>query len=250
MSVTRLTMADGVSLAVESLGAGRPVVLVHGFLSHAAMNWINPGIAARLVDAGFQVIMPEFRGHGRSDTPTDPALYPPDVLTRDIEGVIAVLGLTDYDLVGYSLGARTSLRVVLRGNVPAPRRLVLGGMGLSGLLESTGRRDWFVDTIRRREEPDQTPAQQTVTRFIKATRSNPEAAVLALLSQVDSRADDLARLALPVLVVCGEADQDNGSAPDLAAAIPGATLAIVPGTHMSVIVAPAFAAAIADFLRA
>lgn len=248
MPVQQIEMTDGVPVAVETRGSGPAVVLVHGFLSSATMNWINPGIADALVAAGFHVIMPELRGHGRSGAPTSPDAYPPDVLAADLEAVVAAMGLSAYDLVGYSLGARTVLRLMVRARVPAPERLVLAGMGHSGLLDSTRRRDWFVDAIRRRDAPDLDTAQRSVVRFLKATRTDPDAAMLALMSQVDSVPGDLSALALPVLVLCGDKDDDNGSAAELAAAIPGARLETPPGTHMSVILAPAFAEALVRFL--
>src|SRR3546814_12227248 len=64
-----------------------------------------------------------------SEAPTDPAKYPRDVLVRDVATLIDHLGLENYDLVGFSLGARTALHAVANG-VLAPQRLVVGGMGV------------------------------------------------------------------------------------------------------------------------
>src|SRR3546814_14959748 len=61
-----------------------------------------------ITDAGFRVIMPDLRGHGDSDKPHNPACYKPDVLADDAFDLIGHLGLTDYDLAGYSLWGRTS----------------------------------------------------------------------------------------------------------------------------------------------
>ena len=54
---------------------------------------------------------------------------------------------------------------------------------------------------------------------------------------------------MPTLVVCGSEDQDNGSAAELAVALPAATYAEIPGTHMSSITKPEFGEAIAQFLN-
>ena len=119
----------GARLAVHRMpavgGGERPVLLLHGLFSSAEVNWIKYGHAARLSDAGFEVIMPDLRAHGRSDAPHDSAAYPEDVLVRDALAVVEALGLCDYDLGGFSLGARTAVRAVLGGL--RPRRLVLGG---------------------------------------------------------------------------------------------------------------------------
>lgn len=243
-----LSAGDGCKLAVHRMGQGRPVVLVHGFISSANTNWIAPGTAGRLVGAGFSVVAPDLRGHGQSEAPAGPQHYPPDVLPADLEAVIRDLHLRDYDLVGYSLGARTVTRLVVRGVVPPPRRLVLGGMGLSGMVDSHGRTAWFTQAIQRRDEPDLPMAERSVARFLKSMKTDPDAAIHLLASQVDTSAAQLAGIALPVLVVAGHGDNDNGSASALAEAIPGARFAPVPGSHMSAVLEPAFATAICDFL--
>ena len=76
----RFEGAGGTDLAWWETGTGRPVVLLHGFLSSAAANWIEPGIAARLVAAGFRVIAPDCRGHGASAAPTELEAWPVDVM--------------------------------------------------------------------------------------------------------------------------------------------------------------------------
>ena len=86
---------------------------------------------------GFECLMPDLRVHGQSEAPLDPRAYPQDVLVRDAEALVAHLGLTDFDLVGFSLGSRTAARAVLGGM--KPRRLVLSGMGLEGLAGWTRR---------------------------------------------------------------------------------------------------------------
>ncbi|MCB2057501.1 MAG: alpha/beta fold hydrolase, partial [Novosphingobium sp.] len=93
----------GARLALHRLGEGRPLVLLHGLFSSAEMNWIRFGHAACLAEAVFEVLMPDLRAHGQSDKPHDPAAYPADVLALDAAALIAELGLSDYDLGGFSL---------------------------------------------------------------------------------------------------------------------------------------------------
>ena len=138
---------DGALLAVHRMGAGRPLVMLHGLFSSAEVNWVKYGHAARLAMAGFEVIMPDLRGHGESAAPHEAEAYPKDVLARDLAALVAGLGLADYDLAGFSLGARTSVRAVVAGLAPA--RLVLGGMGLEGLTGWGGRSAFFIDVIDR-----------------------------------------------------------------------------------------------------
>ncbi|MCH8686099.1 alpha/beta fold hydrolase [Pedomonas mirosovicensis] len=243
----RIKSFDGTSLSVKIIGEGRPVVLVHGFLSSGKVNWEDYGTATLLAERGFQVILPDLRGHGGSDVPTEPSAYPPDVLARDLATLIEHLGLADYDLVGYSLGSRTVLRAVVAHGL-VPRRLVLAGMGAAGIVDAGPRIDWFVETIRNRETARPLTPEGRVARFLKTTGTNPDAAIYVLQSHVNTPPDVLARLDLPVLVVAGEKDDDNGSAAELAKLIPGARYAAVPGDHMSAITVPEFRMAIADFL--
>ena len=53
---------------------------------------------------------------------------------------------------------------------------------------------------------------------------------------------------MPTMVLCGADDRDNGSGPDLAAALPNATYAECPGTHMSSVTQAAFGDELAAFL--
>ena len=73
VTTERFASFDGVELAIHRLGRGRPVVLLHGLFSDANTNWVRFGHARRLVDAGFEAIMPDLRAHGQSEAPHDPA---------------------------------------------------------------------------------------------------------------------------------------------------------------------------------
>ncbi|UAJ10304.1 alpha/beta fold hydrolase [Glacieibacterium megasporae] len=237
---------DGQAIVWREVGEGRPVVLLHGLFSDAVTNWIRFGTAATIAAAGFRVIMPDFRGHGLSAKPHDAAAYPVDVLSRDVEALVAHLGLTDFDLGGYSLGSRTAVRLMVRGM--RPRRVVLAGMGLAGLIESNRRTGWFLNVIA---EPDSfargTPGWLAV-QFMKTNKIDGEAVSHLLRAQAETSIDAIRALATPALVVCGAADQDNGSAPDLAAALPNAHYNEIPGTHMSSVTMPNLGAAIAAFV--
>lgn len=239
--------AAGARLAVHRMGAGRPVVLLHGLFSSAQVNWIKFGTAERLIEAGFEAIMPDLRAHGQSDAPHDPAAYPADVLVQDALALVAMLELTDYDLIGFSLGARTAVRGVLAGLTP--RRLVLGGMGLEGLSGWARRSAHFIDAIDRfgtipREDP-----AYLAQNFMKSMAIDRAAARLLLQSVDDTAAAALDAVTMPTLVVCGSEDDDNGSAEALAQQLPDAIYRAVPGTHMSSVTKPEFGAAIVDFLK-
>jgi pimeloyl-ACP methyl ester carboxylesterase len=237
----------GARLAVHRNGAGRPVLLLHGLFSSAEVNWIKFGTAQALAEAGFEAIMPDLRAHGQSEAPHDPAAYPQDVLVADLEAVVASLALTDYDLVGFSLGARTAVKGVLDGL--SPRRLVLGGMGLSGLSHWQRRTAHFIDAIDRFGQIGRGEPGYLAQNFMKTMKVDRVAARLLLQSVGDTPMDRLGEVAMPTALVCGTEDDDNGSAEELAAALPDARYVPVPGTHMSSVTKPEFGRAIVDFLR-
>lgn len=238
----------GTQLVIHRRGAGRPVLLLHGLFSSAEVNWIKFGNAQKLADAGFEAIMPDLRAHGASEAPHDPAAYPEDVLVKDALALVEALGLSDYDLGGFSLGARTAVRAVLAGLTP--RRLVLGGMGLEGLSGWASRSAFFVDAIDRYDAIERGDPAYLAKQFMKTMKVDRVAAWLLLGSVDDTPSEALARITMPTLVVCGAEDRDNGSAPALAEALPNGTYAEVPGTHMSSVTQQEFGEAMARFLSA
>ena len=237
---------DGTELAVHRMGVGRPVLLLHGLFSSAHMNWIKFGHAQQLADAGFEAIMPDLRAHGDSGKPRDPASYPGDVLVKDVGALVDALELDDFDLVGFSLGARTAARAVITGQLP--RRLVLVGMGLEGLAGWDRRANFFIDAIDRFDEVRHGDPAFYAVSFMKTMKTDRVAARLLLQTVDDTTPEELAGISMPTLVLCGEQDRDNGSPEALAAAIPHAELRMIPGTHMSSVAESALGAALVDFL--
>ena len=247
VSTERFASFDGTELAVHRMGEGRPVVLLHGLFSDAETNWIRFGHAARLAEAGFEAIMPDLRAHGHSGKPHDPAAYPPDVLVRDAKALVAYLALEDYDLGGFSLGARTAVRCVLGGL--APRRLVLAGMGLEGLAGWNRRAAFFIDAIDRFSEVKHGDPAFMAVAFMKTQKVDRVAARLLLQAVDDTAESELAGVTMPTLVICGDKDRDNGSPRALANALPQGHFEEIPGTHMSSVTEPELSEGIVRFLE-
>ncbi|MGB3795777.1 MAG: alpha/beta fold hydrolase [Alteraurantiacibacter sp.] len=246
-SSTSITTPDGTEIALHRVGEGRPVVLFHGLFSSAQMNWIKFGHAKLLAENGFECIMPDWRVHGESDAPTDPALYAPGMLVRDAIYIVETLGLEDYDLVGFSLGARTAASAVIAGLTP--RKLVLGGMGIEGLSNWQQRSAFFVDMIDRYGEIERGDPAFMAKSFMKGQGIDPVAARLLLTRGVeDIEIAQLARITMPTLVLIGDEDRDNGSPEKLRDALPDATITVVPGNHMGSVTKPDMGRAILEFL--
>jgi pimeloyl-ACP methyl ester carboxylesterase len=242
------TASDGVELAWHELGEGRPVILLHGLFSDGQMNWIKFGNAERIASDGFRVIMPDLRAHGQSGKPHDPACYPKGILARDLRELVQRLDLAEFDLGGFSLGARTTVEAV--GEGMRPRRAILGGAGLEGLQNWERRKQFYLDAIDQFDTAARGNPHWLSIQFMKTMKVDLIASKHLLNSFADAFMDWLQAFTMPTLVVCGSEDQDNGSALELAEALPDAIFVEVPGTHMSSVTKPDLGEAIAKFLSA
>ncbi|MEO5939183.1 MAG: alpha/beta fold hydrolase [Sphingomonas sp.] len=239
---------DGERLAWREIGEGGPVVLLHGFFSDAETNWIKYGHAAAIAAKGFRVVMPDLRAHGSSAKPHDATAYPPDALARDGHALIAHLGLTDYDLGGYSLGGRTTCRMLATG--ATPRRVVFSGMGLEGLTSTDRRAGHFRNILTNLGQHKQGSPEWFAEAFLKTTKGDSTALLGIIDTFVSTPLAEIRRFDWPTVCINGVDDHDNGSAAALADALPNARYVEVPGNHMSAVIKPELGQAIADFLAA
>jgi pimeloyl-ACP methyl ester carboxylesterase len=246
----RWTASDGDQLAYQEMGEGRAVILLHGLFSSADMNWIKFGHAERIASEGFRVIMPDQRAHGASSASHDPAHYPPGILVRDLQELVAQLGLADFDLGGFSLGSRVTIEGVIAGLMPG--KAILGGTGVDVLTNWKRRCNFFLEAIESFDTAPRGDPHWLAIQFMRTMKIDKQAAALLLKSMADHEDANafVAAFTMPTLVVCGSEDQDNGSAAELAQMLPDATYAEIPGTHMSSVTKPELGEAIARFLSA
>jgi len=95
-------VVNGIRFNVIIEGTGPDVILLHGF-PDSALIWRNQIPA--LVQAGYRVIVPDLRGCGESEAPTDKAGYKMDILADDVIGLMDCLGISKVKLVGHDWGA-------------------------------------------------------------------------------------------------------------------------------------------------
>jgi haloacetate dehalogenase len=107
----RVAVADGVALNVAVGGAGRPVVLLHGF-PQTHLMWRH--VAADLA-ADHTVIVPDLRGYGDSDKPADPdgTAYAKRTMAADVVELARALGHDRFALAGHDRGALVAIRAGL-----------------------------------------------------------------------------------------------------------------------------------------
>ena len=221
-------------------------MLIHGYFSTAMVNWVRYGHAAKIADRGHRVIMPDLRGHGDSAKPHAAAAYPPDVLTDDGLALIDHLALAQYDLGGYSLGARTTLRMLVRGATPG--RAIMAGMGLEGIVQTGESGGYFRRVLSNPGSFARGSLEWMTEAFLHTVGGDPQALLQVLDTFVDTPLEDLARVRTPTLVLTGADDHDNGSADALSAALPHGKHVSIPGNHMSAVTKPELGLAIAEFL--
>lgn len=238
---------DGTRLAYRELGTGRPLILLHGALGDATL-WLRHGQAEALAAHGFRILLPDFRGHGASAKPLDAAAYPADILTDDAFAFLDHLGLDDYDLGGYSLGARIVVRMLARG--AAPGRAVVAGQGLREVLGTGGGAGAFLRRVFAGTEAFEpgSPGERAAQR-LRSGGEDPVALLHVLDSIVATPREALGRIRVPALVAVGGDDERAVSADELAASLPYGTRAAVPGDHRTALAAPELVAAIVDFLH-
>ncbi len=254
----RFTTSDGIGIAYRTWGdddAGAtdlpPVLLHHGFIANAHLNWVLPGVVDALVAAGRRVVAHDARGHGRSDAPHDPSLYGEARMAGDVSELADHLGLEAFDLVGYSMGGVTA--TITATQEPRVRRLVIGGIGsaiveLGGVDTRVMDRDALADVLEQDDPGAITdPTIAAFRGFVDAVGGD-RLALAAQARSVHRQAIPLDRITAPTLLLVG-ADDDLAARPEvLAEAIADCRIHVVPGDHMGALGDPGFTPALVAFL--
>ena len=262
---------DGLELHAEVAGAGPPLVLLHGFTG-SADTWA--GLMATL-GADYTVIAPDLIGHGRSDAPEGVERYRMPRALADLVALVRRLGHERAAWLGYSLGGRTALQVVVH-HPDAVEALILEGAspGIADDEERAARvrsdeamaerieRDGveaFVDTWERVPLFASQLALPAETRAaIRATRTANTATGLANslrgmgAGAQDPLQDRVAGISVPTLLIAGELDTKYVEiARDMARTMPDATMHAIEGAgHAAHLERPeAFQRPLLEFLR-
>jgi pimeloyl-ACP methyl ester carboxylesterase len=242
--------SDGVRLHYEINGPekGAPIVVVHGFASDYRLNWVGTRWQETLTGEGFRVIGLDCRGHGHSDKPHDVDAYSVGVMAADVVRLLDHVEVEVTDYLGYSMGARIGLEMVIE-NPPRVRRAVLGGIGTAGAID---RSDAIAEALLR-GEPTDDPVAQTFYKFAAARPTNDLRALAACIRGLRPNADPARLVAIdtPILVVVGDRDDIARGAPELVELIPTAHLITIAGRdHLGAVSARDFKTAAVDFLTA
>lgn len=241
--------SDGVRIAYVDEGEGEPILVIHGFASNLATNWVGPGWVKTLTGAGRRVIAYDNRGHGQSEKLYDAELYGAPMMTEDARRLLDYLGVQRADVMGYSMGARVAAFLALT-YPERVRSLVLAGTGINLVrgLVGTG------PIARALEAPSIEDVTNDTARsfraFAEQTKSDLKALAACMRGPREKiTADDLGKIAVPTLIAVGSEDVIAGSGRELASLIPGAQLLDIVGRdHMKAVGDARFKQGVLDFL--
>ena len=244
----KFTSFDGLELAYLDAGEGEPVILLHGFAADHFSNWVATGVVDALVDARRRVIAPDARGHGASDKPHDPGSYANDAMVRDVQTLCDHLSLDHVDVVGYSMGSIVAGRLAPRE--PRVRSLVLGGAGGKwGTAQRPLDSVPIADALET-DEPEKIDSPLAADFRNFADRTGADRFALAANQRArQGEVTDVGAIAVPTLILAGDADQLAGSSEELAQRIPGATFRTLRGNHLSAVRDPQFTESIVAFVN-
>ena len=215
----------GVRIHYETIGKGPALVMHHGTFGSGA-DWIDLGYVDA-VKADHQVILPDSRGHGRSDKPHDAAAYELALRTSDVLAVLDELGIRKADYFGYSLGGWIGFDLAIR----APERF--GSFIFGGSHPYAENMQPFRDLMPRDREAFAAMIDQAFGRRLSSamrTRllANDLDALRTLTQNRESNADGLPSMTMPCLLFVGELDPRLPLARQCASVLPNATFFSLP----------------------
>lgn len=249
---TREIDVGAVTLTVAEAGAGgRPLLLLHGFTG--AKEDFTPWVD-RLAGAGWHALAPDHRGHGASAKPAGEAAYSLDLLAADAAALADRRGWDRFALLGHSMGGYVAQLVA----IAAPERLtglVLMDTGhraptsippdlveAAGAIARTQGMEALADLLLAAESPLDSPSHRRLVaenpdyaegdrRKLCATAPDAFVALGRDLTTRPTVLDTLGAMTPvpPTLVMVGEEDAPFlADSRDMAAAIAGAQLAVLP----------------------
>lgn len=227
---------------------GPVVLLIHGFASNHAVNWVGPQWVKSLTHAGYRVVALDNRGHGQSDKPYDPHAYTTQTMAGDALALLDHLGIERAGVIGYSMGARISA-FLTRAN---PRRvacLSMGGLGYR-LVDGIGLPLGIADAL---EAPSLSDVIDPMGRMFRAFAEQNKQDLKALAacirgSRQTMPIEHVRLMSTPTLICVGTNDPIAGEGEKLAAMMPEASYFAIEGRdHNNAVGDKSHRAAVIDY---
>lgn len=241
--------SHGIKIQYDVVGEGPPVVLVHGWTASVQTNWELPGWVD-LLKPHYRLILPDLRGHGRSQKPWRKKHYSLPLLAADVLAVMDDTGVEQARVMGYSMGGMTTLEMLCHHS-DRVTAAVVGGMGAAF---PDNRRANCID--EERDEPPKLERSfwggaRATAAFLLRYNAIAQNAVWRGVFRKQSPVRNLALLGgvrQPVLIVVGTRDPLCPGTRVLQERLPNARRITLSGrNHLSAVSDPRYKAAVLDF---
>jgi non-heme chloroperoxidase len=219
--------SSNIDIYYEDHGAGKPVVLIHGYPLNGA-SWEKQ--IPVLLDAGYRVITYDRRGFGKSSQPTTGYNY--DTFAQDLHQLVTTLKLSDFALVGFSMGGGEVARYIGKyGSKGVSKAVIIGGVppyllktpdnaegvdasvfeGLQNAV-AADRYAFFTEFFKNFYNTDlllgkRISEQAVQASWMVAVSASPMASLACVPTWHEDFRQDVNRIDIPTLVIQGEADR-------------------------------------------
>ncbi len=216
--------SEGVKIRYLDEGKGEAVLLIHGYTANGSLNWRGPGIEQALAEK-YRVIMPDVRGHGRSDSA--PEGQNGIHVVEDMVRLLDHCGEKQAHIAGYSMGGMISIKFATL-HPERVRSLMIGGMG------------WLPE------------GSESVNKFATDTAESPRLqASLRGFTEFGTSEAAMKALAMPIKVIVGTNDNLTRRVDLWKGIVPSLDVLYVNGaTHQGCVFAPEFKQGVLDFVAA
>jgi pimeloyl-ACP methyl ester carboxylesterase len=202
--MTEFVQANALTVGYEAVGAGPPLIMLHGAGSSGREDW---GAQIPLFSKAFRLYVPDARGHARTRWDTHDG-FSYEMLVNDLEAFADALHLETFHLMGFSMGGLTALTFATR-HPERLRTLVVAGI--------TTQREPRASVARRLMDPDRRPPDGPLSEAVLARRHDAvqgtgawrdllRAISADIMTQPLLTPGDLRRVELPAMVAVGDRD--------------------------------------------
>jgi non-heme chloroperoxidase len=219
--------SSNIELYYEDHGSGKPVVLIHGYpLSGASWEKQVPV----LLHAGYRVITYDRRGFGKSSQPTTGYNY--DTFAEDLHKLVTQLNLSDFSVVGFSMGGGEVARYLGKyGSKGVSKAVIISGVPpyllktadnpegvdasvFAGIEKAVAadRYAFFTGFFQNFYNTDlllgkRVSEQAVQANWNMAASASATASLACVATWHEDFREDLARIDAPTLVIHGDADR-------------------------------------------
>ena len=221
--------SQGARIHYQVEGEGPAFVFQHGF-GDSLESWYELGYVDAFKD-DYRLILIDARGHGTSDKPHEPEAYSFQNVTADVVAVLDTLAIPNAHYFGFSMGGKNGFAVAAY----APERLYsLMILGASASAQAHAPLDLWIASLRQGAEavPSIWETDASISPALRQRLlSNDLEALIAQRTQRKAPLgfdDMLPTLAIPCLLMVGEADAAYTLVQDCSHLIPNATFVSLP----------------------